>query len=232
MKIVITGGADGLGREIVGQLISHKHDVILIDKTMDNIEKVAKELNINEIYQCDITEPSEIVETVQKILEKHKKIDVLINNAGVWLDESKEKDLNEFKRMILVNLFGTIAITKCFLPKFFQQKSGHIVNINSEAGVIPSVNSPVYSATKHGLAGYRKSVREEFADNGIKITDIYPGMIQTELFAKAGVNFSKTTFDKFALSKEAVAKATIWAIEQPADVAIPALEIKNINETY
>ncbi|MDD4815708.1 MAG: SDR family NAD(P)-dependent oxidoreductase [Clostridia bacterium] len=231
MKIVITGGADGLGREIVGQLISHKHDVVLIDKTMENIEKVSYDLNIKDIFQCNLTEPSQIIETTQAILKKHKKIDVLINNAGVWTDENNESHLDNYKNMILVNMFGTIAVTKCFLPKFKKQKSGHIVNINSQTGINPCPNSPVYSATNHGIAGYRKSIAQELSQNGIKITDIYSGMIQTNLFAKAGVDFSKTTFDKYALSKEAVAKAVVWAIEQPADVAIPSLEIKNINET-
>ena len=231
MKIVITGGADGLGKEIVGQLIALKHEVILIDKKKENIEKVSKELKIKEIYQCDITDTTQVIETTQEILKKHKKIDVLINNAGVWLDESKETDLGKYKNLILVNMFGTIAITKCFLPKFLEQKRGTIININSQAGIVPTTNSPVYSATKHGLVGFRKSIRQELAQNGIKFTDIHPGMIQTGLFAKAGIDFSKSTFDKYALSKETVASAVIWAIEQPADVVIPSLEIKNINES-
>lgn len=232
MKIVITGGADGLGKEIVRQLLSHKHEVVLIDRKLENIEKASKDLGIKEIYQCDITESSQIVETTQKILEKHKKIDVLINNAGVWLDENKEEDLNEFKRMILVNLFGTIAITKSFLPRFLEQKGGHIVNINSQAGVAPKENSPVYSATKHGLVGYGKSVRQDLANRGIKLTDIRPGMIETELFVKAGVDFPKSIFNKFALTKDIVASVIVYVVELPENVAIPALEIRNKNEPF
>ena len=157
---------------------------------------------------------------------------MLINNAGIWLDESSENDLEQYKNMILVNLFGSIAVTKSFLPTFLKQKYGHIVNINSQAGVVPSTNSPVYSATKHGMVGFRKSIRQELSNNGIKMTDIHPGMIKTELFAKAGVNFSKSLFDKFALSKDSVAQVIVWVIEQPKDIVIPVLEIKNVNESY
>lgn len=232
MKIVITGGADGLGKAIVKQLLEHKHEVIIIDKEIGNIKGISKEFNIANLYQCDITKSDQIIETVEKILNKDKKIDVLINNAGIWLDESSENDLEQYKNMILVNLFGSIAVTKSFLPTFLKQKYGHIVNINSQAGVVPSTNSPVYSATKHGMVGFRKSIRQELSNNGIKMTDIHPGMIKTELFAKAGVNFTKALFDKFALTKDIVAQAVVWAIEQPKDIVIPALEIKNINESY
>lgn len=232
MLIIITGGADGLGKSIALKLISKGHELILIDKNVEKLESIKREFPTVEIYDCDITITQRVMEATKEILKKHKTIDVLINCAGVWLNEQSEKDLDKYKNMILVNLYGTIAMTKCLLPRFEKQNKGLIIGINSKAGVEPETNSPVYSATKYGLTGYRKSVRQEFGKNGIKITDICPGMIETGLFVKAGVKISKESFNNFALTSEQVAESVVWVIEQPQDVSIPSLEIKNTGENF
>ena len=228
MNIVLTGAADGLGKEIA--LLLKDHNLILVDYAEAKLKEVAKQVKSKQKYVCDLTSVEDVENTTAKILNKNKKIDVVINCAGAWLNEATEQDLNKFRRMILVNMFGTIAFTKCLLPRLIEQKDGFIININSQAGVHPEAGSPVYSATKAGLIAYRKAIKKDLGNNGIKITDIHPGMIETGLFQKAGVEFPQAAFDNFSLKKADVASVVKWLIDQPSYVSIPALEIKNRNE--
>ena len=228
MNIVLTGAADGLGKEIA--LLLKEHNLILVDYAEAKLKEVAKLVKSKQKYVCDLTSAEEVEQTTAQILKKNKKIDVVINCAGAWVNEAIEQDLNKFKRMILVNMFGTIAFTKCLLPRLIEQKDGFIININSQAGVHPEAGSPVYSATKAGLIAYRKAIKKDLGNNGIKITDIHPGMIATGLFEKAGAKFPQASFDHYALNKTDVANVVKWLIDQPSYVSIPAIEMKNRNE--
>lgn len=227
MKIVITGAADGLGREIAIQL--KEHELILIDYDQPKLEDIAKKLKAKS-YICDLAKTEEVSAVCKDILAQNKHIDALINCAGVWLNEQTETDLGKYRNMILVNLFSPIAMIQCLLPKFMGQKKGLIININSQAGVEEEEGSPVYGATKAGLVMYRKNVKKNFGKNGIRITDICPGMIETRLFEKAGVDVSKQTFKEYSLTKEQVVAAVRFVINQPCEVLIPSLEIKNVHE--
>lgn len=226
MNIVITGAADGLGKEIASQF-KDEH-LILIDYDKEKLLNLAKQLKA-EYYLCDLAVAQE-VESVCHNIKSRMDIDILINCAGIWLDETKENDLKKYQNMILVNLFAPIAMIKCFLPKFIKQKKGLIININSQAGVEREEGSPVYGASKAGLTMYRENIKRKLGKNGIRITDICPGMIETGLFEKAGVDVSNDMFKKYSLSKSQVFSAIKYAIEQPKDVLIPSLEIKNVHE--
>lgn len=228
MKIIITGAADGLGKEIAKEY--KDSDLILIDNDEEKLEEIAKKLRVK-YFVCDLAKASAIETVCEKILSENKTIDILINCAGVWLNEAEEKDLEKYRNMILVNLFGPIAMTKVLLPRFLEQKRGLIININSQAGVDRERGAAsVYGASKAGLVVYRQNVKREFAKNGIRITDICPGMIETGLFEKAGVDVSQDTFKKYSLSKSQVVKAIKFVIDQPSEVIIPSLEIKNVYE--
>ena len=227
MKIVLTGAADGLGREIASKLAGN--DLILLDYCEEKLVEVAKEHNAK-FYVCNLTDAKQVEETCAKILKENEKIDVLINCAGAWVNERGDLDLNKLKNLILVNVFGTVAMTESLLPKFMEQKKGLIININSQAGVEREEGFPVYGATKAAMVAFRKNVKRNFGNNGIKITDIHPGMIQTNLFAKDGVNYPDQAFKNYSISKETVANAVLFVINQPEEVVIPSLEIKNVNE--
>jgi short-subunit dehydrogenase len=227
MVIVLTGAADGLGREIATQLKGN--ELILIDCAEEKLKEVAKATKAK-FFVCDLTKPENIEKTCREILISNGKIDVLINCAGVWLDEANETNLARYKNMILVNLFGPIAMTKLLLPRFRQQGSGLIININSQAGVECEETSPVYGATKSGLVAFRKNMKCDLNKNGIKITDVSPGFIDTKIFEKAGISIPDETFKMYSLEKSKVASIVKFIITQPADVYIPSLEIKNVHE--
>lgn len=227
MKIVITGAADGLGREIAMQL--KEHELILIDYNEPKLNDIATKLKAK-TYVCDLAKSEAIAVICNEIISKNKRVDILINCAGVWLNEQSETDLEKYRNMILVNLFSPIAMIKSLLPKFMSQKKGLIININSQAGIEEEEGSAVYGAAKAGLVMYRKNIKRNLGKNGIRITDICPGMIETKLFEKAGVEISKKTFKEYSLTKEQVVAAVKFVISQPCEVLIPSLEIKNVHE--
>src|SRR5574344_943820 len=179
MKIILTGAADGLGKEIANQL--KENELILIDNDETKLKETAKKINAK-YYICDLTKPEDVNNVCNEILKLNNKIDILINCAGVWLNEQVETDLEKYRNMILVNLFGPIAMIQCLMPNFIKQKKGLIININSQAGIEREEGSPVYGASKFGLSAYRDNIKRTLGKNGIRITDICPGMIETNLF--------------------------------------------------
>ena len=227
MKIIITGAADGLGRELAKKL--EGNDLILLDYCEDKLKEVANENNCD-YYVCDLTSAEQVEKVCKEITDKNEKIDVLINCAGAWVNEQAELNLNKLRNMILVNVFGTIGMTMSLLPKFKEQKSGLVININSQAGVEREEGFPVYGATKSAIVAFRKNIKRQLGNNNIKITDIHPGMIQTKLFEKDGVKYPDQAFKAYSLSKETIANAILFVINQPSEVVIPSLEIKNVHE--
>ena len=133
MKIIITGAADGLGKEIAKEY--KDSDLILIDNDEEKLEEIAKKLRVK-YFVCDLAKASAIETVCEKILSENKTIDILINCAGFGLNEAEGERLGKYRNMILVNLFGPIAMTKSFIiPEFLETKRGLIININSQAGV-------------------------------------------------------------------------------------------------
>lgn len=228
MRILITGAADGLGKEIAAALKGH--NLVLIDYDKEKLFEVAKQLKA-EAYVCDLSKSEDITEVCKDLLLINSRVDILINCAGVWLDESKEKNLEKYRNMVLVNLFGPIAMIKTLMPRFIEQKTGLIININSKAGVEIQEGSPVYGATKTGLVAYRKNIRDTLAKHGVRITDICPGMIETGLFEKAGVEYSEDIFKMYSLRKGQVASIVKLVVNQPSEVLISSIEMKNVNES-
>ena len=179
--ILITGGCQGLGKEIAKLLISSS-EVIILSENPSSVEETGNELNCTS-YVCDITDSSAVESTVSKIIEKFGKIDVLVNNAGVWVDGNLEDNTyNDIARVIFVNVVGTMNMTKAILPFMKKQKSGRIINIDSVDGLISKKDRSIYTASKWAITGFTKSLRKDLEEFNIGVFGIYPGLIKTSLF--------------------------------------------------
>lgn len=183
--ILVTGGTEGLGKCIVDSFLSMKdYTIISIAK---NIPKEQYKLNI-EYYEGDISNFEKINELVKKIIEKHKKIDVLINNAGIiaegpLIDSSYES----IKKIIDVNTTGTIYVTRACLPYMAEKNNGYIINIISQGGLLASSLKPLYNTSKWAITGFTKCLELEALPLGIKVTAIYPSTIKTNIFKKNNI---------------------------------------------
>ena len=225
--IVITGGSDGLGKAIA-KLLSEKNNIIIISKTDENANKISREIPKAECYTCDVTKPEQVDETIKTIILNHGDIDILINNAGVWLaGDLTENSYEQISNCIDVNTKGPIYMTKAVLPNMYEQGKGLIINVCSQASFDSDDFSPVYNASKWAMRGFNRSIQKDVSKKGIKVTGFYPGFMQTNIFKKAGNDYDTST----GLEVEKVAKAIEFIVTCDDDVIIPEFGIKDI-ENY
>lgn len=222
--IVITGASDGLGKTLTESL-SKENNVIALATTEEKLQKVAEDNNCN--YKvCDVSDYHQVEKCTNEIIEEFGKIDILINNAGLWIQEElEENDEKRIHDVIDVNLLGTIYMTKAVIPIMKKNQDGIIININSQAGINHKAERVVYNASKWGVTGFSKSLQDEVAKYGIRVTDILPGMLKTDMFNKMNI---KKNMENGLDTKE-VARLVKFIIDTPKDVMIPEVGIKNIN---
>lgn len=222
--IVITGASDGLGKTLTESL-SKENNVIALATTEEKLQKVAEDNNCN--YKvCDVSDYHQVEKCTNEIIEEFGKIDILINNAGLWIQEElEENDVERIHDVIDVNLLGMIYMTKAVIPIMKKNQDGIIININSQAGINHKAERVVYNASKWGVTGFSKSLQDEVAKYGIRVTDILPGMLKTDMFNKMNI---KKNMENGLDTKE-VARLVKFIIDTPKDVMIPEVGIKNIN---
>lgn len=185
--VFVTGGSRGIGKAIALKYAQNGYNVIInyvSDKT--NVEELQKEftkLNVEcLIEKADVSKSEEVEQIVKKTIEKFKKIDVLINNAGITRDgllmRMKEED---FDKVIEINLKGTFLVTKSVIPYMLKKRDGKIINLASVVGVTGNAGQCNYSASKAGIIGFTKSIAKELASRNIRANAIAPGFIDTDM---------------------------------------------------
>ena len=235
-NVIITGASSGVGKATAEILKSE--NLILISSNESKLKPVAEMLNAD-YYICDLSDAEEIQKLMEKISDKYEKIDCLINCAGMWISgdvskmeepEFKEmNELNRIKKVIDTNVFAIVAMTKCIFPIMKKQGYGQIININSQSGVVCEPPYPVYNATKKGSYAFRQAVQDDLARNNIRITDVCPGLIQTDFYKNANDELPKEIMD-LGLFSEEVAKVVKYIFDLPEDIMVPSIEIKSMRE--
>jgi 3-oxoacyl-[acyl-carrier protein] reductase len=183
---VVTGGARGIGRAIVMELLKQDKQVAVIDLNADNLaelQSVAKEAGFEVITKCcDITKTDQLEEILKGIADEHGTIEILVNNAGITRDKlMMQMDENDFDIIMNVNLKAAFMATKTVLRGMIRNKFGRIVHISSVAGVMGQAGSANYAASKAGLIGMAKSIAREVGKKGVTANCIAPGFIDTEM---------------------------------------------------
>jgi len=189
-KIVwITGASSGIGAEMVRQADRLGAKIILSARNFDALEKLRNELSNNTNHlsiALDLENSSNFKELAQKVIDNYGRIDMLINNGGLSQRSTVEETSLEIDRRIMeINYFGNIALTKAVLPYMIKQKSGHIVTISSIAGKFGFFLRSAYSASKHALHGFYESLLLEEEKNNILVTIACPGKINTNISVNA-----------------------------------------------
>lgn len=222
--IVITGGSDGLGKTLTESL-STENNVIIFATNEQKLIEVADN-NKCQYKVCDVSDYELVEKSIKEVINEYGRIDVLINNAGLWIQE--ELDTNDSKRIndvVDVNLLGVINCSKAVIPTMKEQRDGLIININSQAGINHKAERVVYNATKWGVTGFSKSLADEVAKYGIRITNLMPGMMKTDMFNK--MNIQKNMAN--GIDTKEVVRLIQFIIDTPSNVMIPEVGIKNIN---
>lgn len=225
--VVITGGSSGLGEATARHLATKGAKVFIGARRAEKLDAIVAEIRqAGGEAAClgvDVTKRSEVEAFVQAALQKYGRLDVLVNNAGLMALAPMTRALvDEWDRMIDINIKGLLYGVAAVLPIFAQQKDGHIINVASIAGHKVTMSGAVYCATKHAVRAISEGIRQEV--DGIRTTIISPGAVQSELplgISDTGTAMAmKEFYRRFAIPADAVARAIAFAIEQPADVDI------------
>ena len=181
--VIVTGASRGIGREIAKELAEKGYIVIAnYNKSEKQAQDLQKENKNIEIYKADVSNRNEVKEMIKYILGKYKKIDILINNAGIssyklFTDVTDE----DWNKIIKNNLYSVFCVTQEVLPNMISNKNGCIINISSIWGIIGSSCESIYSVSKAGIDAITKSLAKELGPSNIRINSIAPGIINTNM---------------------------------------------------
>lgn len=228
--VIVTGASSGIGEAAAHLLAKNGARLVLAARREDRLESLKSEIEKNggeAIYKVtDVTSRDQVKSLADAALEKFGKIDALVNNAGLmplsFMDKLK---VDEWDRMVDVNIKGVLYGIAAVLPHMKEQKSGHIVNVSSVAGHEVMKGGAVYSGTKFAVRAISEGLRKEVYEDNIRTTIISPGAVATELTDTITDDDIKEAFSsRFAslerLQGEDIAKAIVYALEQPDHVAI------------
>ncbi|MBS1268050.1 MAG: L-rhamnose 1-dehydrogenase (NADP(+)) [Nitrosopumilus sp.] len=215
---IITGASSDIGKGIVKKFVKKGAKVILIARNLEKLEQTRKDVGDEEStapISCDLTDESQVLQTVNQIMDTYGKIDILINNAGTINDpiHFHKMEESDIKKIIDVNMLGLFNITKAVLNKMTEVKKGSIVNIGSIAGerAITKVHLAAYSSTKAATAMFTKSIAVEYARKHIRCNCISPGIINSGMI--------KPYLDDPEARKVIEERIPLVRIGEPEDVA-------------
>jgi NADP-dependent 3-hydroxy acid dehydrogenase YdfG len=225
--VVITGASSGLGAATARYLSEQGAKVVLGARRVDRLESLAKELALPDgaVVQTDVTDSDQVKRLVDRAVALHGRVDVILNNAGLMPHSPLERGkIEDWNRMIDVNLKGVLYGVAAALPHMKAQKSGHIINVSSVAGHKVRPGGAVYSATKAAVRVISEGLRQEVKPYDIRTTVISPGAVQTELpqsITEADVAKGIQDFyEVYAIPAENFAHIVAFAISQPSEVDI------------
>lgn len=219
-SVLITGGTSGLGLEITKQLLKKGAKVTVLGKSEKNLSKLKKTLKSSKLTTilCDISNH----QLVHGALKNMGRVDVLINNAGVFMENAlEESTAQEISQLLDINLKGAIYTTREILPQMKKRNEGFILNVSSTSGLKGKPLQAVYAASKWGLQGFVDALKAELLSTKIRIAAIYPGGMQTKLFQKAGIKKDTSGW----LDPKDVAEVVIFILERPNSMLLEQVVI-------
>ncbi|MBU5467905.1 3-ketoacyl-ACP reductase [Virgibacillus sp. MSJ-26] len=191
-KAIITGAGKGIGRATALALAKEGVSLGLLARTEEDLKKVADEVNDSgvqvAIATADVSSNDQVTSAVDELINELGSVDILINNAGIAkFGGFLELDVEEWEKIIQVNLLGMYYVTRAVLPKMMEQKSGDIINISSTAGEKGGPVTSAYSASKAGVLGLTESLAMEARKHDIRVTALTPSTVVTDLAIQQGL---------------------------------------------
>jgi NADP-dependent 3-hydroxy acid dehydrogenase YdfG len=227
--VVITGASSGLG-EATAKLLSAQGATVAVGaRRADRLKALANEISDNGgkalAIATDVTNRDQVKALVEQAVERFGRVDVMINNAGLMPQAPLERlKVDEWERMIDVNIKGVLYGIAAALPHMQRQKAGHFINVSSVAGHRIGPGFAVYAATKHAVRALSEGLRQEVKPYNIRTTVISPGAVATEL--PAGISDTETAervrtfYSQVAVPADSFARVVAFAMSQPEDVDI------------
>ncbi len=231
--VIITGASSGLGEATARRLAKHGAKLMLAARREDRLKELVAEIQKDggtAKYQVtDVSDRNQVEALAKATHQAYERIDVLVNNAGLMpLSPLAATKVDEWEKMVDVNIKGVLYGIAAVMPIMQQQKSGHIINLSSVAGHKVFPGGTVYCATKFAVKAISEGIRLE-SNGEIRSTNISPGAVDTELTNTISHDETAKNIDQLygvAIDADAIARAIAYAIEQPGDVDINEIIIR------
>ena len=239
--VVITGASSGLGEATARLLSAEGARVVLGARRIDRLQTLAEDIQRQGgkaiALATDVTDRAQVARLVDAAVQAHGRIDVMLNNAGLMPHSPLERlKVDDWERMIDVNLKGVLYGIAAALPHMQRQKAGHFINVSSVAGHKVGPNGAVYSATKHAVRVLSEGLRQEGKPWNIRTTIISPGALDTELPGSATEADIAQGLHEFyeanAISADSFARCVAFAISQPDDMDVNEILFRPTRQVY
>ena len=194
--IVITGGGNGIGRELVLNLLAKGARVAAVDINASALQETVGLAGVMKdklsTHVVNITDKEAVAALPAQVISKHGAVDGIINNAGIIQHFVRVNDLDysAIERVMNVNFYGTVYMTKAFLPHFLLRSEAHITNISSIGGFLPVPGQTIYGAAKAAVKLFTEGLHSELSNTNVRVTVVFPGAIGTNIAANSGVELS------------------------------------------
>ena len=195
MNIVITGASRGIGKAIAEKFLSENHTVLICSSNETKLAELKIQFSSIITFVCDVSKKNEVVAFADFVLQNFESIDVLINNAGVFLPgKVHDEEDGILEKTMQTNLYSAYYLTQKLVPSMIAKRNGYIFNMCSVASIKAYPNCGSYSVSKFALLGFSKCLREELKEYNIKVTSILPGATLTDSWS--GTDLPESRFSK------------------------------------
>jgi NADP-dependent 3-hydroxy acid dehydrogenase YdfG len=236
--VLITGASSGIGAGIARELAQAGMTVVLGARRTDRLKALAEEIRATGgtvlTRSLDVTDHADVCAFVEAARQQFGRVDVIVNNAGVMpLSPMASLKVDEWDRMVDVNIKGVLYGIAAVLPEMTARGSGHVINIASVGALSVSPTAAVYCATKYAVRAISDGLRQERQD--IRVTCIHPGVVESELadtITDPAAAEGMKSYRAIALKPDAIGRAVRFAIEQPDDVDVSEIVVRPLRSQY
>ena len=219
--VLITGASSGIGQEIAEQLAALGHQVILVARSEDKLDRIITDIRAHggkaEYFIADLTDIGKIDQLVLDIRRRYPVIDILINNAGVgWYGYFEQIPWDVADSLMMLNMFTLVKLTHAYLPEMKARNAGQIINISSIIGDLPVQGAALYASSKAFVNSFTRAVARELSGTKVRVTLIKPGPVATNFFHRASeMKGRQIPGENFAITVDQAAKKIISIIDRP-----------------
>lgn len=235
---LVTGAGGGIGARVAARIAEIGCRVICAGRRLERVEAVAQSLNGRGLsLALDVTDKDSVANLCTRLPDEWRQVEILVNNAGHDAGGRRpfhEGTADQWADIIETNVVGLVRVTRALIGGMRDRNRGHIVNIGSIAGTRPYATGTLYSASKHAVHGFSESLRLDYVDTGIRVTEIMPGLVKTDFaFNRSGdAARAEQFYQDFGihLDPDDVARSVVFALQQPAHVVISELVVVPISQ--
>jgi NADP-dependent 3-hydroxy acid dehydrogenase YdfG len=227
-KVLIIGGTGGIGEEAAKLIQKANAELYLTGRDVAKLHKAAERTGVpkDRCFELDVTQAPQVEALAKRLTEQFGALDVLVNAAGIGIIKPLEKlEPEEFAQVVQVNLQGAFHVMKYFLPPMKEKKEGLVINLPGVLGKVPMAGAAAYAASKYGLNGMVKSIREELRRTNVRITNLYLGGTDTPFWDDIDMRVNR---DKFVTAREA-GRAIWFLCQQPSSGVVSEMVLQPFN---